>query len=180
MDDTRNFKERSFQNNLDEFLEKITDLEFYQLVNFLNSTFMDTDANELQTEFIDEFFGLDEWPEYVRSCRASSITFYSNQYIHVAETLKKVKEFLLFRMSHRFIDTLLAKSEAEQEVTKLKIKVLDEESITQHTKLNLLELKLELSKAVENSYDDGVFWKDEGWCNISEVLIKNKLLKLEK
>jgi hypothetical protein len=56
MDDTRNFKERSFQNNLDEFLEKITDLEFYQLVNFLNSTFMDTDANELQTEFIDEFF----------------------------------------------------------------------------------------------------------------------------
>ena len=139
---------------------------------------MNNEANKLQSEFIDEFFGLDEWKEYVTTCRASSTTFYSNYYVHVAETMKKVKEFLLFRMSHRFVDLLSAKAKVELELANTKLEVIDYETTIEHTKLNLLKLKLKLLKAVEDSHVDGVFWKDDGWCNISDVLIKNKLLKL--
>jgi len=47
--------------------------------------------------------------------------------------------------------------------------------------LDKLNLKLELHTAVTDSYDEaGIFWKDNGWSNISDVLVKNKLLKLEE
>ena len=180
MKDTRSFKEKSFQTNMDDFLENVSDLDFYRLVNFLNSTFITTKPDELQTEFIDEFFGLDEWEGFMKQAANTTITFYSTHYIHVAETLKEIKEFLLFRLSHRFIDLLSEKGKLDLKLNKTKVKVLKEKTKVATEDFNAKKLKLELHEAVENSIDeDGIFWKDDGWINVSTVLIENNLLKLE-
>ena len=183
MKDTRSFKEKSFQDNLDNFLDdKVDDLKFYRLVNFLNSTYINTAPDELQTEFIDEFFGLDEWATFlVQAVKSNSnIIYYSNEYVHVAETLKKVKEYLLFRMSHRFIDLISENSKLDLKLNNTKIEVLEEQTKVAVEDLDRTKLKLALHNAVIDSVDvDGIFWKDEGWLNVSHVLVEHKLLKLD-
>ena len=111
---------------------------------------------------------------------SGSITFYSNSYMHVAETLKNIREFLLFRMSHRFIDLLSENSNLDLNLSNTKVEVLNEQTKVATEELDRENLRLELHEAVANSFDeDGVFWKDEGWLNVSHVLVENKLLKLE-
>ena len=48
------------------------------------------------------------------------------------------------------------------------------------SKLAKTKLKEDLEKAIEGSYEDGIFYKDNGWCNVAEVLVKHKLITLKK
>jgi len=182
MEDNRTFKAKSFQSNMDTILERFDDLELYRLANYLNSKFGDTAPNDLQKEFIDEFFGHAEWAEFINDSKRyqkGGITFFSNGYIRCSETLREVREYLLFKMSHRFIDLLSDKHKAESELSESKLESLEKEITIQETELKLLKLKDELSNAIDNSVDGGIFDKADGWCNISDVLLSHKLINLD-
>lgn len=181
MEDTRTFQQKSFQANMDAFLEKLDNLEFYQLTNFLNTTFYDTEPNEIQAEFIDEFFGNKDWDGFINDYRGTANKYImSNGWVHVNEVLSKVREYISFRLSHRFIDLLKEKADLALEVSNLKVERCIDDLKTIKGDVKTLALKTELLDAIEDSKFDGVFDKMDGWCNVSDVLVRHNLITLEE
>lgn len=181
MEDNRTLKEKSFQNNMNSFLDELEDLDFYRLSSYLLSGFMLRAPDKIQEDFIDEFFGKVEWADYIYYSKKENAYILSSHAVACADILGKVKEYLLFKMNHRFIDLLSAKSKVEQHLNNTKIEVLEEQIKIETNVLKNTVLKFELDEAFKESIDEnGVFWKDDGWCNVSDVLVKHKLLKLEE
>lgn len=174
MEDTRSFKEKSFQTNVDAALDKLTDLEFYRLNNYLNSTFLRDKPDEKQIEFLDEIFGIENWTAYIDEY---DNYFLSRKGVSCKTILPSLKEYLFFKLNHRFIDLLSDNGNTKLELSNTKIKTIDLEVEVAKAKLKEANLRLDIAKAIELSYDDGIFYKDDGWINLAEVLKKNKLIK---
>ena len=178
MEDKRSFEEKSFQGNLDNAIDDIKNIDLYRLTSFLNSNYVDTEPDAIQLAFLDEMFGSEEWSKYIAEKRENKQFFVSANYHRTEETILRVREYLLFKVSHRFIDLLSSNANVELELTQEKLKVNKLESKLIKRDIENIDLRAELSEAVIQSYDDEIFDKSDGWCNISDVLIKHKLLKL--
>lgn len=151
MEDSRTFKEKSLQTNIDNFIKELDDLTLYRLSNYLNSTFVDTPPDETQKRFINEFFGEDEWVNYIRD-------FYTKTGKYFVSTpkfnLAKIKEYVMFKISHRFIDLLVEHNKIDTELIKLKMDICDLKIKIGENNINKLKLKIGISEAFKNNPDD--------------------------
>lgn len=157
--------QNSIQTNIENFLKDFSDIEAYQLCMYLGSRYMTQEPTQKQAEFLDEFFDLDEWKRYVKAEKEISL---SNELVMFRPVfdLNSVRTVLMFVVLQRIPNIL-------KDISKLKVKEANK-------KLKQLELKAKLLGAVHDSYYDGVFDKCDGWCNIADVLVEAKLLKLPK
>ncbi len=148
----------SLTNNLDKFLDKLSDIECLDLSNYLSYNFLKKQPTEIQKEFIEEFFTLDKWLNFYQKCKR--IEMGNNVYFHSEpEFWNEIKTHVLFHISFLY-DKHLKKENKELK--------------------NQEQLIKDLDNAILNSEIDGIFDKCEGWLNISEVLQKHKLINLDK
>lgn len=161
----RQMRAKSIQMNVEAFLKDLDALECYKLSLYLGGNFMTEAPNEIQKKFVDEFFGFDEWIEFVYQERkdeqGQGAMFYRPSF-----DLAEVRAVVMYVTLQRIPDLL-------KTISKAKVKEAT-------NKVKQAELKVKLLEAVHNSYDDGVFDKCDGWCNIANVLVEAKLLKLPK
>jgi hypothetical protein len=149
---------KSLANNLDRFLNKLSDIECIDLSNYLSYNFIKKQPTEIQKEFIEEFFTLDKWLSFYQKCKriemGHKISFHFEP-----EFWNEIRTHVLFHILFLY-DKHLTKENKELRRQEQLIKDLD--------------------NAILNSEIDGIFDKYEGWLNVSEVLQKHKLINLDK
>ena len=159
----------SINSNLRTFFKDKTSDEFIAILDVicLRDGFEESINGEYKDvihEFLDEFFGLEEWFNVLKDINSTS--YFRAASGSTYNLLDKVR-VLILPLSIKFIM-------AERLNTSNKEVELAENH------LEKCNLKLDLHLAYTNSYDvDGVFYKNGGWCNISDVLVKYNLLDLE-
>lgn len=156
-----NFKTESLIANFQSFVGPLTDMELSSLCNYMTQDFNDAPPDELAKRFIEDFLGHDQWVSYIQDYRRD-LSGRSSMFrpIGLLEDVANLKRFLMAESSFRYHKYLM-KSTAVKTKAKNKWE----------------SLKVELSKAIDESYFDGSFDKIEGFSNISDVLLKFKLVK---
>lgn len=166
MKDLRDIITVSLTENINDVLKDFDNIEIFSLSMYLASTFIDTPPSEKQKVFIEKIFGNHNWAEFIQNevrRRRPNPPFMITR---PPFDLSEIRAIVMFEVCKRFADVLKIESQ-------LNLKLAN-------TKADKARLKYDLALAVESSYDeDRVFWKDDGWVNVSEVLIKHKLLNLE-
>lgn len=161
----RQIKSNSIQTNIDTFIKDLTHLECYQLVLYLSNRYMTEEPNEIQKKFVDEFFDIHEWLKFI-SIEKESEQGKTKYFYRPPFDLNNVRTILMFTVILRMPDILMENSNLTVHKTEEELKKID--------------LKIKLVLAFQNSHENGIFNKIEGWCNISEVLVEEKLLILPK
>lgn len=166
MKDIRDIITVSLTENINEVLKDFDNLEIFSLAMYLASTFIDTPPSEKQKVFIKKIFGEVNWAEFIQNevrRRRPNPPF---MIMRPPFDLSEIRAIVMFEVTKRFADVLKAESQLNLKLANMKAE-----------KANL---KLDLAVAVVNSYDGDTFWKDDGWINISEVLMKHKLIDLSE
>lgn len=166
MKDLRDIIEISLQENVDKALEKMDDLQLYKLTQYLAGSFLTKPPNDEQRVFIQEIFGEHRWAEFVNSeqLRRGKNPPY---FIKIPPfDFQQIRSIVMFECCKRFGDVLL-------NISDLKVEIATNKS-------NTATLKRDLAQAVLDSFDENdTFWKDDGWCNVSDVLQKHELFNLD-
>lgn len=161
----RQIRAYSIQMNVQAFLKDLSALECHNLSLYLGGNFMTDAPNEIQKKFVNEFFGGAAWDKFIynekKDKQDQGAIFYRPSF-----DLEEIRAFVMYVTLQRIPDLL-------KEISKLKLKEAT-------NKVKQATLKVNLLEAVHNSYFDGVFDKCDGWCNIADVLVEAKLLKLPK
>lgn len=152
------------QENVVEYIKNFTDEELCNLTRLFGAEIETRTPSDKEMLFIKEFIGEADYAEFIMLTRATKKSFFSNIKM-LNSNINEIYSYLAFQSNQR-----LAKLINEQKKSAIKIN---------KQKLKTLELKRDLLIAIDNSYEDGVFYKVEGWCNISDVLVKHKLIKLD-
>jgi hypothetical protein len=135
--------------------------ELTNLCLYLGGMFQHRPPTEMEKEFIGEFMGHDAWATYVSRSKNPTPLF------------KHIPPFdLTTILSILNFETMLAVQDKMLNIDKI-------EKNHEKLKSNRRELKKQLKSAIDNSYYDGIFYKADGWCYVSEVLENNNLIKLE-
>lgn len=113
-----------------------------------------TKPSKIQQKFCEEFIGKVRFAEYLQNANI----YFSNDKI-IGSEIAELYSFVSFQCILRSSELLLENGEL---------------------KLKELKLKKDLAEAVIASFEGDIFYKVEGWCNISEVLEKYKLISLEE
>ena len=141
------------ENHKDIFI--LIDLSLYISGNFVNKP-----PNNIQKEFIDEFFGNHEWAVFINESKNKN-TFFSNIPPFDLPTIRGILNHELLKLIKYNKDKLVSKNEK---------KLIEEKE----------DLKRKLKLAIDYSFDEnGVFWKDDGWCNVRDVLLYKNLIELK-
>ena len=167
--DTRTLKEKSFHVNMDNFLNKISDIEIFKLSNYLASHFIDTPPDKLQQEFIEEFFGTFNWAIFIDNENKKREGTLEYLVPRPNFDLPSIREYLMFKITIRFGDLILQVSKLEMNVAKLNAKNLKE-------KFKLATVKSEIILSFLLNKQDGGFNKIDGFSDIYEILIRHKLI----
>lgn len=146
----------STYDNIKRFIKDKDVFRLMELVTYINSTCFDTPAEGIQIEFIEEFFGIDEWATYVNRMgreREKEGTAYFSKYIPPFD-LQTISSILMFET--------LKKARLVIEGFQLQADKLEKDS----------------ERALDNAIDeDGVFCKVEGFSNLYETLILHGIIK---
>lgn len=144
---------KSFMDNVEKFVEKLTNKELIELCQYLLYNFYN-EPNQVQKDFVDQFFGLNfyKWVQQLKTP-----TMFGSQ-LQVESDMSQIRGYLLYHQTERFAKLLKKPAKVESDNAKL---------------------KKDLAKAVEDSYEFGTFDKCDGWCNVSDVLVSHGLLTLK-
>jgi len=159
---TKDIITESIRDNIYEFVtgKKIEDL--IDLYNYLaTKRCMESHPTELGKKFIEEFFGNDRWAGYINERKKEHTSIFS--YLDVDDTRNSALTFLSFEIIQLVGKGIADKSAKDRQLQKLK-----KEKET---------LKKELEQALDDSVDGGVFYKDDGFINLYEVLIRHNMVK---
>ncbi len=138
-----------------KFCDKLSFKELRDLGIYLGAEVSQkTKPSKIQQKFCEEFIGEVRYAEYLQNTN----TYFSNDKI-VGSEIAELYNFVSFQCILRSSELLLENSEL---------------------KLNELKLKKDLAEAVVASFEGNTFYKVDGWCNVSEVLEKYKLISLEE
>lgn len=158
---------QSFIDNLNRFIKPLSDIELYELNEYLMGGYANTPPTDLQKEFIDEFIGETAFmllhADFKKLENGLDPMFRPFAEI---ENLNKLRLLISYDINIRFGNLLNGS----------KTKTATEKKPKDWNK----KLKADLKQAVEDSYFDGTFDKCDGWCNVSDVLVAHNLITLEK
>lgn len=162
-----------FQSTYDNIREFIKGKDIKQLME-LSTYIVSTEAltrppNELERQFIKDFFTETGWAEHIQYQKGTQKEkYFLKPPSFDLETISKLLFLEVMKLAKKQMIKLTSELSASNLVSQIKQKEIE-------------LLVRELQIAVLESYDEnGVFWKDDGWCNVSLVLQKYKLIKLEK
>lgn len=126
-----------------------------------------------EQEFCEKYLGAVNYGEYLQYTALPE-----NKKPHFSSAFKTGSEiqelygFVSFQVVVRSSEVLLSLADERVKSSKLNLKLFDK-------KVETARLREDLAKAIVNSYEGDIFYKDNGWCNISEVLMKHKLIDLD-
>ncbi|HSE99791.1 MAG TPA: hypothetical protein VLA48_02755 [Nitrososphaeraceae archaeon] len=153
------------QGNVVDYIKDWTDEELCNLTRFFGAEIETRKPSDKEILFIKEFIGEADYAEFVMLTKSTVKHSFSNIKI-LNSNINEIYSYLSFQSNQRLAKLILTQKKSDIKLNKQKLKIL--------------ELKKDLLVAVENSYDGGVFYKVDGWCNVLEVLENHKLIKLTK
>ena len=126
---------------------------------------------EKEQDFCEVFLGAVNYATYLRIKSEIKESYFSGTKT-IGYEINELYSFVSFQTIIRSSEVLLQLSDEKVKSSKLELKIANKN-------LERAKLKEDLSKAILNSYEDNIFYKDDGFCNLSDVLIKHKLLELK-
>lgn len=164
----------ALQKRVVEFCKELSHKDLQELALYLGAKINKKEKpTQLQQKFCEQFLGIDNYIEYLRFValpkeKQPCFTTAFKTGNSVSEMYNFVSWQCCLRMSNLFCEL----TDERVKSSKLNLKLADK-------KVETAKLREELSKAIVNSYEGNIFYKDNGWCNISEVLVKHKLIDLD-
>lgn len=156
---------QSTYENIKEFIKGKNITELSKLYMYImGSERMNRPPNDLEKSFIKEFFTHEAWAEYLQYYKRKMNGEYKYFTPIPPFDLPTIAGILSFEIMQ------LLKNELSELATLRKYK--------ERKQKERKDLKSDLKTAINDSYDDGVFYKVDGWCNVAEVLERNKLITL--
>ena len=152
--DATNLKERSFQANIDKFVEKLDNIDLYRLCNYLTERFIDHEPDEIQMSFIEEFFGKASWFMFVQDEKKMRDGNESVFKLRPPFDFRKIREYLLYKTQSRFLNVM-------SELSKMKLAESN--------------FRIDILNALKQE-NNGEFDKVDGFSDIFDVLIKYKIV----
>lgn len=154
---------KSFIENLNRFIKPLSDIELYELNEYLMGGYANTPPTDIQRDFVDEFIGETAFMLLHSDFKKLELGINpSFRPFAEIENLNKLRLLISYDMNIRFGALVTGKSKT---ATEKKPKDWNK------------GLKADLKDAIEESYFDGEFDKCDGFCNVTDVLIKHKLLE---
>ena len=152
---------QSTQDNINEFikdkdLDKLMELCIY----IVTDVSLNRPPNELEKEFIKEFFTNDGWANHINNRKYSKDKFYTLRDKFDLPMISSILAFEIVKLSR----------DAHKSLTD---KLTQKERVLQ----SVNELKVELENGLDNAVFGGVFDKVEGFSNIYEALIRHDMVK---
>lgn len=163
------------QEKVVEYCKKLSHKELQDLVIYLGNGIDDNvKPTKIQKEFCEVFLGSVSYAEYLRivALPEDKKPFFTGVK-RISTNLAELFSFVAWQSNLRISSVLLELANEKVKTSRLELKIAEKE-------LKTAKIKEDIARAVENSYEDGEFYKVEGWCNISDVLVKHKLLKLDE
>lgn len=162
------------QERVVDYINSFTFEELRDLAIYLGAGIMQSVVpTKQQQKFCETFLGAVSYAKYLEY---HSLDNKDRPYFTTAHStgmeIQELYGFVSFQCVLRSSELMLSVSNLSVKISKLEVKIAKE-------KLKQITLKEDLANAINNSFEDGIFWKNDGWCNISEVLEKHKLIKLE-
>ena len=164
--------DRAYLNNYNTYISKLSFDDILSIIDYMDSIKnIRKKPNKMIEDFMDEFFGLDKWYKYVAEVIKESSFFKDFQ---MQAEVNKIYQLLSF-------DALnMARAKLLESDKKIKSLELKKEILNKNHQIYYATLKHKLKAAINNSYiEDGIFDKIEGFLNISDVLLAEKLIKFE-
>lgn len=162
------------QEKVAEFCKKLSHKELQDLVIYLGNEIEENiKPTKIQQEFCETFLGGVNYAEFLKFHSLSENERPSFGNIkRINSDLNELYTFVSWQATLRISNLLLEISNYKVTNSKLELKIAEKD-------LEKARLEEDLSKAILNSYEDNIFYKNSGWCNISDVLIKYNLINLE-
>jgi len=166
-------KDIIFQSTYDNINAFMHGKDKYELVNLylyiMGTESLDRPPTEMEKEFLAEFCGHDAWAEFIqyrkREQRRKEEGKPPPYFKHIPPfDLQTISGILSFEIMK------LMGTESKELISLRKYKARKQEERK--------KLKEELKIAINDSYEGDIFYKDDGWCNAADVLVKNKLITL--
>lgn len=149
--------------------EELRDLAVYLGAGITTSV----KPKEKEQEFCEKYLGAVNYGEYLRyTALPKDKKPYFSSAFKTGSEIQELYGFVSFQVVVRSSEVLLNLSSEKVKSSKLNLKIADKN-------LEKAKLKEDLAKAIASSYEGDIFYKDNGWCNISDVLVKHKLIKLD-
>jgi len=162
------------QENVVDYCKGLSHEDLQNLVIYLgNEIEANVKPTKIQQEFCEMFLGAVNYAYFLKywSLPEKERPIFSNTKT-IRSDLNELYMYVSWQANLRVGRLLLEVSEWKVKASKLELKIADK-------KLETAKLKEDLANAVLDSYEGDIFYKDDGWCNISDVLVKHKLIKLE-
>jgi len=164
----------ALQKKVEKFCKTLSHEDLQQLAIYLGTGIVNgSRPTKVQQTFCESFIGAVSYGDYLKfhSLPEEKRPYFSTAYktsADVSELYNFVSWQCCLRMSNLFCEI----ADKKVESSKLELEIANK-------KLETAKLKEDLANAILHSYEGNVFYKDEGWLNISEVLEKYKLIDLE-
>jgi len=149
------------QEKVVEFCKELSHKDLQDLVIYLgNEIETSKKPTEVQQEFCETFLG--------KVSYASCLQYYSldeekrpifSNIRRINSELAELYSFVSWQANLRISNLLLEISNHKVTISKLELKIANKNVKTE-------KLKEELSIAVLNSFEDDIFYKNDGWCNV--------------
>lgn len=154
----------STQTNIKEFikgkdLDELIDLYFY----IISDDSQKRPPTEMEKEFIGEFFTHDGWANFIQSIKRKDKPYFERRNNFDLPMISSVLSFELLKKCSQFMSNI------DKELSRAR-RVETKQS----------NIKRQLEVALDDSYEDGIFNKVEGFSNLYETLIRYKLIKERK
>lgn len=159
--------EDKLQEKVVNWVKDFSDKELHDLTFILGAELSSKKPTKLQQEFLDEFIGRESCMEYIQFYKLpENKRPYFGNIKRITSDIAEIYSFISFQANLRIIKLLAKISKLESDLAKKDIKDL--------------ELKIKLIEAVKESYEDGIFYKADGWSNVVGVLQDYNLITLPK
>ena len=153
----------SIYENVNEFIKGKDLLELVKLALYIKgSDAIDRPPTEIEREFISEFFTDEKWAEHIQNLKRERVKYFNASPIPQLDDITGILYFEVCKLMENHLG---------REHLNLKL-ILAKQKVKDTT------LKYDLGLAIHSSYEDGIFYKDKGWCNVADVLVNHKLITL--
>jgi len=162
------------QEKVVEFCKNLSHRELQDLVIYLgNEIEANKKPTEIQQQFCETFLGAVYYAEFLQywALPENKRPLFGNIKI-ISYNLNELYTFVSWQSNLRISNLLVEIADEKVNSSKLKLKLADK-------KVEKARLREDIAKAIVNSYEGDIFYKDNGWCNVIDVLSKYKLVNLE-
>lgn len=157
-----------------DYCKELSHKDLQDLVIYLgNEIETSKKPTKVQQEFCESFLGKVSYASCLQyyALKEEKRPIFSN-IRRINSELSELYSFVSWQANLRISVLLLEIADLKVKNSKLELKIANKDVKT-------AKLKEDLSKAILNSYEGDIFYKSDGWCNVTDVLEAYKLIKLK-